>query len=152
MQKVPLYFDDKKKRHYVLNSYVGACDRCGFAGILLIAIADYSKGKQDIGFFCRECAEKINPLGSQTQKVIVIVTDKIPITARPFFLDNAGLVNSSNLSTFDISSIEERGGVTKDNTKYAGRESLEGAQIGLDPKELIEERKVKDILLIEGGK
>ena len=55
---------------------------------------------------CVECSKNVKTFYEENQQMVVIIVDEIPDTCSPLVVKPAGLSVAKNISSFDISKIE----------------------------------------------
>lgn len=157
-QELNLFFDQKESKYYFTNQDK-VCEHCKKPIINLILIKRIIDrfGNKEL-FYCYNCIKecrKMNRKYDYEEITTALIVDYVPKTAYPIIRKNNAQVETvkSNISVFDIHGIEEKFGShrTIDNTKHAGRFSLEGAKIG--DESYIEHNKKLDtpILSVDEG-
>ena len=139
MEKIKAYID-KDNKYYALKKDVTDCYLCSreledFA--FLILDYTYQKSKLTKSYFyfvCPHCLNLVKQIGEELQKILLLIVDDIPPGAVPSLFSSVGLKESSGLSVFDVAELNKLGGVTIDNTRYAGRIAINQARIGSDIK------------------
>lgn len=137
-----IYFHEQSDNYYIKPNNE-QCSQCKewIAGFELITLFEDSVIKKDekkkdkvlfrnFAFYCDDCEKEFHPLGILQQKKVLIVTDKIPKKSIRYFFTPPELIDGSFTSCFNVSAIERMGGTTEDHTVHAGRDSIEGEQIG----------------------
>ena len=131
-----LYYDKEKQQYYFLDEYK-LCDSCGklIKEVIFIKLG-YTGKELNKNYYCKFCfKDKIvfNKLNVSEEVRLALVTNTAPRKSI-VIIDKAPLFSSvKEYDVFNVADHNREGEKTKDKTKYAGRESLEGATIG-DPK------------------
>lgn len=141
MKQIPLFYAPANKRYY----YVGipVCELCGRQEDKRIIIkSSWDKKESYLRLFCLNCFNKDKKV-STVQEIrgakVVLSRPKntILVLNRP-----PSLVDGRNETVFSIAEKNVSCETVVDHTRLAGRESIEGAQIGLSPGKVDSKNKV----------
>jgi len=137
-----IFFSPKKKKYY-FNNIFKKCHGCNeIIEDLIIIKSIPSLKKTTLLHFCSNCFKKTKIHSQITQSFFCIVSKVLPKDSYPIFNFKITLkpstINNNEISCFESHKIETE--TTIDKTKFAGRESLEGAKIGVNINKVIEEK------------
>jgi hypothetical protein len=139
----------------------GLCDFCsGSLGHVFNHVVDWNGKKNSIHVFCDKCyAQKPGLFSSQEWKRCLSADDinGLPPGSVPVTIRHHGLRNSHNLNCWDAADpkydskmgCDSSSYVVDDKTVLAGRESFEGACIGVNPKDVLEKSEEEVVALLE---
>jgi hypothetical protein len=121
--------------HYVTDEIV-ICDKCQE---LVTKCAIYAEKWQkrrgmEVTLMCEGCAQKWKTAATMEVYRMVSIVRKIPAGAVPVLTAFPGLVPRGDSTVWSMPQ-EHHGERVVDNTRLAGRQSLEGARIGAEVKE-----------------
>jgi len=146
IKQLPLYFKKNENRYY----YVGlcSCDSCNVILDKIVIIKHiWNKKNSDVKLFCLNCfnKEKASP-GIIEELIGAKIVLERPENSYPIIIQPPTVTNSKNNETvFTMAEHSAEGEEVIDNTRFAGRESLDGTeQIGLSPDLVDEPKKVLD--------
>lgn len=146
IKQIPLYFKKNENRYY----YVGLCS-CDLCNSLLDKVViikyEWAKKKSELKLFCLNCFNKQkDSMGIINEVIGAKIVLERPETAYPIIIQPPTVTNSKNNETvFSMAEHSAEGEEVIDNTRLAGRESLDGTeQIGLSPEMVGEHKKVLD--------
>jgi len=143
IEQIPLFFEKSENRYY----YVGycKCKRCNnIIKKSVIIIHTWGKKYSDFGLYCLACFNKI-PDDIEVVKEArgAKIALERPKNAFPIIIRPPALVGGKGYETvFSMAEKQVDSEEVIDNTRLAGRESLEGAKIGCDVKDLPNKTKV----------
>lgn len=137
MTSEPLFFFNKQSRQYYSKQKFN-CSVCEREITHLMHLFQTTNKHGDIGYdwFCIQCWQnkdeirrRIPRMNAYELSKVVILTSKIPAGSILVRLERISLVpKKDSITCFEAAELKSV--YVKDNTKLAGRESLEGAQIG----------------------
>ena len=138
----------KKKYFCVSKEKERKCEGCNNFISDVMAIFNYSinNGKGILSLYHTNCKNKISKKGVyQERGLCFFMISPIPNSTPVLFGNKSARPSNNNISVFEASSLPSD--KTEDKTLMAGRESLEGAKVGLIDQERLEELEspVKDI-------
>ena len=123
-----------------ININCKVCKKAFEIGQQIIFHTTVGKKIYESSCYCFSCAKKIKSNILDFTKVATI-SYMMPYNVHVVMKEDLNLKNSSNISVWDVGKIEKRfkdsPNKTIDKTKYAGRESIEGATIGKAMEEVI---------------
>lgn len=134
-------FTDVNNRYVALENNDFICSRCEnkIKDFFFLNINWNRKKKSEMNFYCNMCVGNVDVFAEVSEFKVVMLVDKIISGLTPVIIDSPQLVDSkNNMTTFDAVGLPAPRVV--DRTKYAGRESFEGALIGANIHDLIEEK------------
>ena len=152
MKTIPLFFNQENKIYqYVSSEGFVECDECGvhlsvgnqvFIRVSWVHKARVQKRNSKVEVLCGMCLVDSGVFSDVLEVKVATVSRFRHNSCSPVFILPPQLGGSGkNMDVFEAAD-RLRPPKVKDNTKYAGRESLEGATIG--KPELIEELENKD--------
>ena len=98
--------------------------------------------KQYINYFCYSCVNKRKKLKGEFSEILSVnIVDVVPQDSILLTTYRPEIHTPKSLNEVSLFDVEKIGGKTIDHTKLAGRESLEGAKIGLDITEQLEQKE-----------
>lgn len=134
MKQYPIFHVKRENRSY----FVGECQctRCDKELKLNDVVLVYECWRKKTCYnalFCQDCINKHEDVSRVESVNTCIVTNKRPPGSYPILISPPTLSDGRNNATvFSMANENIDGEETRDMTKLAGRESLEGAQIGAD--------------------
>jgi hypothetical protein len=130
-------FFNKKKALYYLQDEDFKCKSCDKPLTDFCHILSFPKGNY---LFCKDCHVNVleQNISAISCKTFATIISKIPAGSVPIFKFLPDL-SYGRMSTIEAALDKNLGGKIIDHTKYALRESIEGAQIGSDPTDRIRE-------------
>ena len=149
MKTVPLFLDNVYKIYYYVSPHV-ECDKCDvgidegeqvFVRVGWVEKAKVQKRTSKVEVLCSKCLVECKDNSDVLEVKIAVVVGSRLGNWVPVFILPPQLGEGKSMTVFEAAD-RLRPPKVKDNTKYAGRESLEGATIG--KPELIEELSKKD--------
>lgn len=137
-----IYINPKTKKYYGVDLECSCCSKEIIGEMAMLHycwFAKKTKRPSKAEILCVKCADKKEKLYQveETYMVICLPEAKMPAGLEPWIHIRCELTDSKKISVFDAAEIKAE--KTIDRTRYAGRESFEGAKIGVDPHQAIEQ-------------
>lgn len=149
-----LFYSKKSRRYFYVCSQddlIVKCDKCGTIielGDYVFIHKSYSRSEFIKRLYCRACVKKHRKM-ILDEFIIAQVSDYIQDDTILINDNPVTLTNSKNDTVFSMAIKDIEGVEIIDKTKLTGRESLEGATIGVMPEQrepLTNEKQVKVFL------
>lgn len=123
---IKLFYSPHEKNYYLIQEK--RCDRCnmlpeGWA----VLVSQWNRKKSMISLFCKRCFNSIRTYSNVIEYKLVLMSEP-PYDSFPVIIRPPELADARNTSVFDIAKLESV--KTTDMTRYAFRNSIEGAKIG----------------------
>ena len=133
----------------------GFCDMCGGDfGVIFNHVVDWNGRKNKLHLICDNCLRKGKKpalFHSQEWKRCFGAEDVrgLPYGVHPISITHHGFKSSNSMSVFDMAVDRKTDCEVDDRTVLAGRESFDGAQIGVHPQDLVDKRPEDVFLLLK---
>lgn len=136
------YFSERKKKNFLVTSEDIICDFCKSQckDMIFIHTGFNKKSYSMKEIVCRDCLHKIKLKNEQDECRQFLITHQTQSDFQPLpLLPTLVLPGKDGETVFSAALKREEGCIIEDYTRYALKESIEGAQIGADVSARIDE-------------